>query len=190
MEHSPDGKAYILAHGAQENDPKPRPCVRPGKPGELFEIVDNCDDPKFNHGNLSWISADQVYLARVIPSPETINDLKAWEFFAGHDEAGEPIWTYNFDHINPLLEWNNHMGCATATYVPGLNKYLMCVTDGWPTTARMTSYILEADADHRPLANGDLYERLWGTSLFPKFPEQIYRPRWSDSVVVLFRQFL
>jgi hypothetical protein len=37
------------------------------------------------------------------------------------------------------------MGCATATYVPGLKKYLMCVTDGWPTVAKMNSYILEAD---------------------------------------------
>ncbi|MHC4744152.1 MAG: hypothetical protein ACYS8Z_19720 [Planctomycetota bacterium] len=37
------------------------------------------------------------------------------------------------------------MGCVTATYVPGLKKYLMCVTDGWPTVAKMDSYILEAD---------------------------------------------
>ena len=38
-----------------------------------------------------------------------------------------------------------HMGCVTATYVPGLKKYVMCITDGWPTVAKMTSYILEAD---------------------------------------------
>jgi hypothetical protein len=37
------------------------------------------------------------------------------------------------------------MGCATATWVPGLKKFLMCVTDGWPTMSKMTSYILEAD---------------------------------------------
>ncbi len=146
MEHSPDGKAYALGMGAAENDPQPRPCIQPGgKPGEFFHATEGCRDD-FAHGNLSWISADQVYLARVAPSPETINDAAAWEFFAGHDAAGQPVWTSQFDRIKPLIEWNNHMGCVTATYVPGLKKYLMCITDGWPTTATMDSYILEADA--------------------------------------------
>ena len=129
----------------KENDPKPRPCIQPGKPGEMFQTAEGCPHD-FAQGNLSWISADQVYLARVKPSPETINDLKAYEFFAGRDAAGQPVWTDRFNRIKPLLEWNNHMGCVTATYVPGLKKYLMCVTDGWPTVAKMTSYILEADA--------------------------------------------
>ena len=65
MEHSPGGKAYLLAMGA--------------------------------------------------PSPETINKLEAYEFFAGHDEKGKPIWTNNFKQIKPLLSWNNNMGCAAAT---------------------------------------------------------------------------
>lgn len=121
MEHSPDGKAYLLGMGAEENDPKPR------------------------YANLSWISADQAYLARVTPSPETINDVSQYEFFAGHDAQGRPVWSGDFARIKPLLEWNNHMGCVTATYDPGLKKYLMCVTDGWPTCAKMGSYILEAD---------------------------------------------
>lgn len=121
MEHSPDGKAYLLGMGAEENDPKPR------------------------YANLSWISADQIYMARVTPSPQTINDINAYEFFAGHDAAGNPLWTSDFSKIKSLLDWNNNMGCATATYVPGLKKYLMCVTDGWPTCAKMNSYILEAD---------------------------------------------
>ena len=145
MEHSPDGKAYMLGMGAEENDPQPRPCIQLGKPGEGFQTVSGCTD-NFAHANLSWITADQVYLARVKPAPETINKLKAWEFFAGHDKAGKPVWTRNYKRIRPLIEWNNHMGCVTATYVPGLKKYLMCVTDGWPTVAQMTSYILEADA--------------------------------------------
>lgn len=120
MEHSPDGKAYLVGMGAEEHDPKPR------------------------YANLSWITADQVYLARVTPSPATINDVTKYEFFAGHDATGEPIWTGDFAKIRPLLDWNNNMGCVTATYVPGLKKYLMCVTDGWPTCAKMNSYILEA----------------------------------------------
>ena len=50
MEHSPDGKAYLVGHGAPEPDPKPR------------------------FANLSWITGDQVYLLRVTPTIENIND--------------------------------------------------------------------------------------------------------------------
>jgi len=81
----------------------------------------------------------------VTPSPKTTNDLKSYEFFAGHDKKGEPVWTSDFDKIKPLIEWNNNMGCVTATYVPALKKYLMCITDGWPAVEKMDSYILEAD---------------------------------------------
>ena len=122
MEHSPDGKAYLIGMGAEVNDPKPR------------------------YANLSWITADQLYLARVTPSIRNINDIRKYEFFAGHDSQGKPAWTGDFARIKPLLDWNNNMGCATATYVAPLKKYLMCVTDGWPTCGKMNSYILEADA--------------------------------------------
>ena len=121
MEHSPDGKAYLVGMGAEQNDPKPR------------------------YANLSWISADQVYLARVTPSIETINDPAQYEYFAGNDPDRKPVWTHDFTKIRPLVEWNNNMGCVTVTYDAPLKKYLMCVTDGWPTVAKMQSYILEAD---------------------------------------------
>jgi hypothetical protein len=145
MEHSPDGKAYLLGMGADADDPHPRPCLKPGAQPGVFEPNPDCTNG-FTHANLSWITADQVYLARVQPSPATMNDLKAYEFFAGRDAQGHPVWTSEFARIKPLLEWNNHMGCVTATWVPGLKKYLLCVTDGWPTMVKMTSYILEADA--------------------------------------------
>ena len=121
MEHSPDGKAYLVGMGAEENDPKPR------------------------YANLSWITGDQVYLARVTPGIENMNDVTKYEFFAGHDAGGKPIWAGDFSRIKPLLDWNNNMGCVTVTYNAPLKKYLMCVTDGWPTCAKMNSYILEAD---------------------------------------------
>ncbi len=194
MKHSPDGKAYLLGMGAVEDDPKPRPCIKPGPKGTLIEAKGKCEFPinvkmrpgeaadkdlrglferslkqangkPFDHANLSWITADQVYLARVTPSPETINKLEAYEFFAGHDQQGEPVWTADFAKIKPLIEWNNHMGCVTATYVPGLKKYLMCITDGWPTVSKMTSYILEADKITGP----------WRMAVYMKdFGEQAY----------------
>ena len=60
MEHSPDGKAYLVGHGAELGEPEPR------------------------FANLSWISGDQVYLLRVVPRLETINDASKYEFFAGY----------------------------------------------------------------------------------------------------------
>ncbi len=121
MGHSPDGKAYLVGMGAEKDDPQPR------------------------YANLSAVCADQVYLARVTPGIENINDIGKYEFFAGHDEKGKPVWTGDFAKIKPLLEWNNNMGVVTVTYNAPLKKYLMCVTDGWPTCAKMSSYILEAD---------------------------------------------
>jgi hypothetical protein len=121
MELSPDGYAYLVGHGAEYPDEKHR------------------------FANLSWISGDQVYLIRVKPSMETINDPSAYQFFCGHDPSGDPIWSHNFDSIQPLIDWNNNCGCVTITYNAPLKKYLMCVTDGWPTVEKMNSYILESD---------------------------------------------
>jgi hypothetical protein len=122
LEHSPDGKAYLVATGAELNDLKPR-----------FE-------------NLSWITGDQVYLLRVTPSLETMNNPAAYEFFAGKDSQGKPLWTKDLAAGRPLLEWNNNMGCVTATYIAPLKKFLMFVTDGGNTCARMHTYVLESES--------------------------------------------
>lgn len=121
MQYSPDGKAYLIAHGADKND----------NPYRFY--------------NDSWINGDQVYLIRVTPSIENMNDASKYEFFAGRDGEGNPIWTNNFKRIKPLLEWDNNMGCVTITYNAPLKKYLMCVTDGGNTCARMNTYLLESD---------------------------------------------
>jgi hypothetical protein len=175
MEHSPDGKAYLIAMGAEVDDPHPRPSVKPAADGKGFESVPG---PKgdFDNGNLSWISADQAYLARVTPSPVTINDIKAYEFFAGNDAGGKPLWTSDFSKIKPLIEWNNHMGCVTATYVPGLRKYLMCVTDGWPTVAKMNSYILEADQLTGPWRMVAYLKDFGEQAYFLNFPSKFISP--------------
>ena len=122
MEHSPDGKAYMVAHGADINDPKPR------------------------FWNSSWINGDQIYLLRVTPSVENMNDVSKWEFYAGKDGQGNAIWTSKFEDIRPLLEWNNNMGCVTITYNAPLKKYIMCVTDGGNTCSKMNSYLLESNS--------------------------------------------
>lgn len=121
MENSPDGYAYLVGHGAEYPDEKPR------------------------FANLSWISGDQIYLIRVKPSIKNINDSSKYEFFSGFDAKNNPVWTHDFNKIEPLIAWNNNCGCVTITYNAPLKKYLMCVTDGWPTVEKMNSYILESD---------------------------------------------
>jgi hypothetical protein len=121
LENSPDGYAYLMGHGGADHDSHPRVA------------------------NNSWIAGDAVYMARVKPSPETINNLASYEFFAGIDPNGNPVWSHNFSNIKPVMEWMHHMGCTNITYDKPLHKYLMCVTDGWPGIENMNSYILESD---------------------------------------------
>lgn len=121
MEHSPDGYAYLVGHGAVDSDPTPRPA------------------------NASWITGDEIYLARVKPSPATINDVRRWEFFAGNEKSGKPQWTHDFGKIRPLVEWNNNCGNVSVTYNAPLKKYLMSVTDGTDTISKFNTWILEAD---------------------------------------------
>ena len=121
MQYSPDGKAYLVAHGADTTD------------------------TKWRFWNDSWINGDQIYLLRVTPYPENINDISKYEFYAGRDSKGIPVWTRDFKAIKPLLEWNNNMGCVTVTYNSPLKKYIMCVTDGGNTVSKMHTYLLESD---------------------------------------------
>jgi hypothetical protein len=121
MEYSPDGKAYLVAHGADTLD------------------------SKWRFWNDSWITGDQIYLLRVFPSVVNMNDPSKYEYYSGNDASGNPVWTNDFSKIKPLLEWNNNMGCVTITYNAPLKKFLMCITDGGNTCSKMNTYILESD---------------------------------------------
>lgn len=121
MEYAPRGKAYISGHGATSDDLQPRDA------------------------NASWITGDQVFLARVKPSIQDINSGSKYEFFAGRNSSGKALWTKNFQKIQPVAEWNNNMGCVTITYNHPLRKYLMCVTDGGNTISKYNTYILESE---------------------------------------------
>ena len=121
MQYSPDGYAYLVGHGAVDPDPSPRPA------------------------NLSWITGDQIYLARVKPTIHNMNNRAKYEFFAGYDGRQRPIWTHDFARIKPLVDWNNHCGCVTMTYNAPLKKFLMCITDGGNSISKFNTYILESE---------------------------------------------
>ena len=120
MQYSPDGNAYLVGQGATDPDPKPRDA------------------------NLSWITGDQIFMARVAPSIENINDRSKYEFFCGQDASGQPIWSHDFSRIKPVVDWNNNTGCVTMTYNAPLKKYLLVITDGGNTISRFNTYILES----------------------------------------------
>jgi len=121
MQYSPDGKAYLVGHGAAPDAPHPR------------------------LGAVSWLSGDAIYLTRVALSPETVNDASHYEFFAGYDPRGVAKWSSRFEDMKPMLEWKGHLGSVTITYNPLLDRFLMCVADGWPSTRTISTLILEAD---------------------------------------------
>jgi hypothetical protein len=121
LQYSPDAKAYLVGHGAVDPDPKPRPA------------------------NLSWITGDQIYMARVKPGVQNMNDRSRYEFFAGYDASNHALWSRDFSKIKPLVDWNNNCGCVTMTYNAPLKKYMMCITDGGNTISKFNTYILESD---------------------------------------------
>jgi len=121
MQHSPDGKAYLICHGAVDPDPSPR------------------------LGNLSWITGDQIYMARVTPSVANINDLSKYEFFAGNG-----TWSSNLSDARPVIDWNNNCGGVTMTWFPPLNRYITCIVDGRTTAANMNTYVLESPTPTGP----------------------------------------
>ena len=152
MEYSPDGRAYLVGHGATAPDPNPRA------------------------GNLSWITGDEIYLARVSPSPGTINDARSYEFYAGREKDGTPIWSGDFSKIKPIFSWNNHCGCVTMTYNAPLKKYLLCITDGWPTIKSMDTYILESSEITGPWKMVTYWKDFGPQAYFVNIPSKFISP--------------
>ncbi|MEI8376677.1 MAG: cellulase family glycosylhydrolase, partial [Planctomycetota bacterium] len=144
MEHSHDGKAYLTGHGTTQSE-----------------------------ATCSWISGDQVYLARVTPSPENVNDVTKYEFFAGHDAQGQPVWIKDFTKIKPLAEWKDRSGCVTMTYFAALKRYLMCVTDGGRTgNGPYNTWIVESQQITGPWRLVTYLERFGEQAYFVNVPSK------------------
>jgi hypothetical protein len=130
LKDSPDGKAYLVGFGAKSELAAIRPKQIPGV--------------KITYENPNWNWGDCIYLLRVTPSPATINDASAYEYYAGKDADGKPAWTHDFSKIKSIVEWPDNMGQVAVTYVPALKKYLMCVTDGHNYSGPFNTYFLES----------------------------------------------
>lgn len=149
MEASPDGYVYLVGHGSMTSAKNP-----------------------------SWILGDDIVLSRVIPSPESINDPAAWQFFAGKSSDGD-LWSSDVTEARPIASWPGHMGCVTITYHSPSKLYLMCVTDGWPTGIDMTSDILEADSPTGVWRMAADTEKFGTQTYFLNFPSRFMSPDGS-----------
>ncbi|CAE7214229.1 unnamed protein product [Symbiodinium natans] len=90
----------------------------------------------------SWMQGAEVYLARVSPSVDSINDLASWEFY------GNGSWhPGDVARAAPLVSWGNRTGVTTMTYIPAVKRYIMCVstpTFSPFTTRQFDTYFLES----------------------------------------------
>ena len=128
LENSPDGKIYIVGHGSTD-----------------FK------------GYESWMSGDQLYLARVEPRIDTVNTGAAWEFWSGKQQG----WTKgNVNQAAPLFTWPNRTGSVTMTYVPAIKRYIICVctihrnatVHSVSTATPFDTYILESESMTGPFS--------------------------------------
>ena len=120
LEHSPDGKAYLVAHGATSPD-----------------------------STEMWMLGDQVYLARVTPTVENVDDRSKWEFYAGGHGSAAKWVAGDVTKATPLVEFTNHTGCTTMTYFPAIKKYIMSINTAshYPTMdgGNFDTWFLESD---------------------------------------------
>jgi hypothetical protein len=113
MEHSPDGHAYFVSHGAVGNS-----------------------------GLANWIGGDAVYLGRVVPTPENMNDRGAFEFYTGAS------WSHDVAQAKPIVEWTGRLGSVTVTYDAPAKAYLMWISRPHfqnNNTGPFDTLLLEAD---------------------------------------------
>ena len=90
MEHSPDGKAYLLGMGAEENDPNRAPASSRAA-GQVFEL--NPDARRLRPRQPELDLRRPGLSGPRHASPGDDQRPQGYEFFAGHDAAGKPVWT-------------------------------------------------------------------------------------------------
>jgi len=71
----------------------------------------------------NWESGDHLRLARV--HRNRVHDRAAWEFFNGTPES--PAWTPDESAAQPVFRDPGHVGHPDMTYVPALQRFLLCV---------------------------------------------------------------
>jgi len=139
MEHSPDGKAYLVGHGATSP-----------------ESVQ------------AWMLGDEVYMARVTPTIENIGDKTKWEFYSG-GTGDQAVWTTgDVSKAKPLVTWDNHAGVVTMTYFNAIKKYVLTISTAsfYPSMVKQfDTYFLESDSITGPWSYVN-YNSMFGPEVY------------------------
>lgn len=168
------GAPHVVDHG-------PENIHSPDVHNSLYMVANGCWNEAPN-SNCSWISGDGVYLARATgfsaAVPGSLNDPAVWQFFCGSLDTGgqhatpspeEECWTHSIEQAKPILAWAGRVGTVTATWHPGLARYLIAVTT--PTVLPSTvgpydTWILES-----PSLTAGPFSLV---AYMPRFGEQAY----------------
>ena len=57
----------------------------------------------------------------------SIDDRTQWEFYAGGHGSAAKWVTGEVSQARPLVEFSNHTGCTTVTYLAPIKKYIMSI---------------------------------------------------------------
>lgn len=131
LEHSPDGRAYLVGKGCDANDGV----------------------------HCSFMTGDSAFLARTAQTMEVVaanasalNDPLAWEFWGG--EGGG--WVDSLANAHPIFAWPGAVGGITMTYNAPLQRFIAIVnlpSDRiHPTDCEFDTYVLESQAMTGPFS--------------------------------------
>jgi len=170
-EQAPDNHTYKVKFGAphvvdlgQELEHRP---AGDGEP--MMYIVGHGTSQSYSPS--SWMQGSEVYMARVAPTVEAVEDRARWEFF-----AGDGTWVKgDVSQARPLVVWANRTGVTTMTYIPALKRYIMCIST--PTYSPYTekqfdTYFLESESITGPFSYVTYMSRFGPESYFVNIPSK------------------
>ena len=145
MEYSPDGYAYLIGHGTEDIN-----------------------------GVVNWCSGDAIFMARVKPSVETINNSASYEYYAGTNKENQPLWSKSFGDIKPIISWKGHCGVCHMTYHSVLKKYfcMMCVGPYDGNYGDYDYWIAESDSPWGPWKKVAYLEKFGSQGYFMTMPSK------------------
>ena len=151
---SPDGYVYLVGHGSNSSFPADQQTTFPAE---------------------TWNEGDQVYLCRVKPSIQNMNNLAAFEFWSGNTLGWVSGVKGGVNYAEPLFTFPNKTGTTTVSYIPALQKYIMVVsTATYPGIGSMSRefdiYLLEADALEGPWLLIEYLNKFGPQAYFPVIP--------------------
>jgi hypothetical protein len=89
----------------------------------VYASFPSAEDGGPNNSPSYWENGDFLLLGRV--PQERILERAAWEFYAGQNDAGQPIWNADDAASKPIFSYFHMTGEDHIVYNPGLKRYLL-----------------------------------------------------------------